>query len=481
MIFKAEVIRALKWTVIGRFSTQIVSWVITILLIRLLMPGDYGLMAMATVFSGLFALVAEIGLGSSLVQSTDVSERQMRQVFAIVLLSNFAIFVVLVVGVAPLAALFFREPRLETIIQVVALQFVPAAFAVIPGAMLHREMLYAGRSAVEFVSSLCGSVLTLGLAYKGYGAWSLAWGGVLAATLRATGYVWLKPYNDLPLFDFKGCGQIVRFGRDVAANQLLFHFYSQADSLIVGKLLGRHDLGLYSVSMDLASLPASRLASILNQVAFPAMSKVKRDGGDVSPYVLKSIRGISLLSFPVMWGISSVSPEIIEGVLGNRWEAATMPLCLLSLIMPFRVLGPIIHAALQSVGRADISFRNTCFAAVVMCLAFVFGCQFGLVGLAWSWVVAFPAVFFANVARSCPYIDLRFKEVAAALSRPALVSGIMYAVVAMVRQLINLDPLSALSVLVVIGGATYIAGSLCFNRCGVSEAINLIRPVKQYS
>ena len=478
MSFRNRILSALKWTLIGRFGTQIISWVITVAVMRMLVPEDYGLVAMATIFCGLFSLVAEIGLGSSLVQAKEVSERQMRQVFGVVLLSNFSIFALLALGIAPLAAAFFAEPRLEQIIPIVALQFIPAAFGVIPGAILDRELLYRGCSLVDFGSSLCGGLLTLGLAYSGYGAWSLAWGNVLAAALRAVGLNVLKPYTELPLFDFSGSGTIFRFGRDVAANQLVFYFYSQADALIVGKLLGRHNLGLYSVSMDLASLPASRIASILNKVAFPAMSMVKRNGNQVNSYVLKSIRGISLISFPVMWGISCVSPEIVSVFLGNTWADATTALSILSLIMPFRVLGPIIHAALQSVGRADVSFRNTVSTAVVMCIAFVVGCQFGLNGVALAWLITFPGAFFANVHRACIHLEITMRDIISALYKPAAVSALMFGAVATTRQTLTIAPLPLLAVLIAVGGAVYLGGSLVFNKEGVNEVLRLLRPEK---
>ena len=445
---------------------------------HMLVPEDYGLVAMATIFSGLFSLVAEIGLGSSLVQTKEISTRQLRQVFAAVLLSNFSIFVFLSLVVAPLAASFFSEPRLERILPVVALQFIPAAFSVLPGAMLDRELSYRGRSLMDFLSSLSGGLLTLGLAFAGYGAWSLAWGTVLSASLNALGLNYLKPIKEYPLFDFSGSGPIFRFGRDVAANQLAFYFYSQADALIVGKLLGRHALGLYSVSMDLASLPASRIAAILNKVAFPSMSMVKRSGGQVNIYILKSMRGISLVSFPVMWGISSVSPEIVDGFLGSNWSNATTALSILSLIMPLRVLGPIIHGGLQSVGRADVSFRNTLWTGIVMCVAFVFGCQFGLIGVALAWLTAFPCAFLANVRRARAHLDITVREVTAALWKPMMASALMYAAVAFTRHNLALQSLHLLAILIVVGGATYIAGSLVFNRKGVDEIVGLIRPQK---
>ncbi|HPT49237.1 MAG TPA: lipopolysaccharide biosynthesis protein [Accumulibacter sp.] len=478
MSFRSQVLSALKWTLIGRFSTQFISWAITIVVMRLLVPEDYGLIAMATIFSGLFALVAEIGLGSSLVQAQEVSEVHLRQVFAIVLLSNFAVFLILALIVAPLAALFFAEPRLQSLIQVVALQFIPAAFCVLPSAILDREMQYRERSILDFTANLVGGLSTLAMAYGGYGPWSLAWGTVIAGALRAAGLCWLKPYKALPLFRFAGSGQMMRFGRDVAASQIVYYLYSQVDSLIVGKLLGRHDLGLYSVAINLASMPASRMASILNQVAFPAMSKAKRDGENVSFYILKSMRGISLVAFPVMWGMSSVTPEIVAGLLGDNWTAATMPLTLLCLIMPLRILGPIIHAGLQSVGHADVSFRNICTTAVVMCAAFIVGCQFGLFGLAMAWVLVLPVMFVANLARACPHFELPLSHALATTYKPAFASALMYGAVTSARQWLTLDALPQLAVLVVVGAVVYLIANLLFNKEGVSEFIRLLKPAK---
>lgn len=475
MSFRNQVLSALKWTVIGRFSTQLTSWAITIFVMRLLVPDDYGLVAMATIFSGLFALVAEVGLGSSLVQSKEISDRELRQVFAVVLLSNFSVFAALVILVAPLAAAFFGEPRLQLLIQITALQFIPAAFAVLPNALLDREMLYRGRSFVDFFSNLSGGCLTVVLAYQGFGPWSLAWGTVLTAFLRAIGLNWIQPYQSMPLFDFSGIGKIFRFGRDVAANQLVYYLYGQVDSLIVGKLLGKHDLGLYSVSMNLASMPASKMASVLNQVAFPALSKVKRDGGKVNHYITKSIRGISIIAFPVMWGMSSVSLEIVTGLIGEQWLPAVPALAILCLIMPLRVLGPIIHAGLQSVGRADVSFRNTLAAAVIMTLAFVVGCQFGLLGLAIAWAVAFPVVFTSNLIRAKPHLTLSLREVFGCIARPATACGLMYFTVAILRPWLDFPALLRLGILVAAGASVYVVASLLLNREGVSEARQLLK------
>lgn len=474
--FRSQVLSALKWTVIGRASTQLVSWGITIVVMRLLAPEDYGLIAMATLFSGLFAVVAEIGMGSSIIQTKDILPVQVRQVYGVVVLSNLAIVLILALIVAPLAALFFAEPRVEPVIRVVSLQFIPAIFAVIPSAMLDRDMAYRGRAAVDFSSTLGGAIFTLWLAYRGYGAFSLAWGPVVSGGLRALGLNWIKPYRELPSFDFSGVGHMLRFGRDVAANRLVYYFYSQADSFIVGKLLGKYELGLYSVAMNLASMPASRLAVTIDQVAFPAMSKIKREGGDIRQYVLGSLRCVSLVSFPAMWGMSCVAPELINVLLGENWVAATTALVLLCLVMPLRVLGPILHASLQSVGKANVSFRNTYTTAITMCVAFVAGCQFGLTGLAIAWVLGFPLCFLLAVFRGAPHLGMTLGEMLMALSRPMLLSGFMFGMVTGVREILPLHGLPLLVMLIVVGATTYATLSLMLNRDGLMEAWRLLRP-----
>lgn len=477
MSFHSQVLAALKWTVIGRISTQFVSWAITIVVMRLLAPADYGLLAMATLFSSLLAVIAEIGMGSSIIQSKGITPRQIRQIYGIVLLSNAGIVLLLSLVIAPTAAWFFAEPKVAPVVQAISLQFVPAAFGVIPSALLDREMAYKGRAVVGFVSAMSGAVLTLLLAYAGFHTFALVWGNVAAAAFSAIGLNWLKPYREWPLFDFSGIGHMIRFGRDVAANRLVYYFYSQADSFIVGKLLGKVDLGLYSVSMNLASMPASRLAVTIDQVAFPALAKVGREGGDTGQYILKSLRGISLLAFPVLWGMSCVAPELIFVLLGDSWGDAGLALRLLSLIMPLRVLGPIFHASLQSVGKANVSFRNTCTTALAMCVAFVIGCKFGLLGIALAWAVVFPLVFIFNTARTAPYLGITIGAIGGAVYKPMLASCLMYAVVTALRASCPLSSTLALLVLLVMGGAaTYLGASFALNREGLFEAWRMLRP-----
>ena len=443
--------------------------------LRLVGPEDYGLMALAAIFSAFFALLSELGLGSAVVRSQDIEPRQLRQIFGIVLLSNTSICILVAFFIAPLASSFFGEARLELVLQVIVLQFLPAAFGVVPAALLTRDMKFQGRAVVDFASSFGGALITLAMAHWGYGVFALAWGSVAIAAIRAVGLNTLSPFVEMPLFQFSGSGTLLNFGRNVVQTQFLWFFYSQADAFIVGKVLGKHDLGIYSVSMDLASLPASRVSGILNQVVFPTLSKIQRDGGTIGKPLLKGMRGVSLLSFPVMWGISSVSPELIQAFLGEKWLEAILPLSLLCLIMPLRVLSPLMHNGLYAVGRADVSFQITGVTAAVMCSAFLVGVQFGLIGLSLAWVLVFPVVFMFNLLRAGKYLNLGAMEIISTLFRPALASGLMFVAVTITRQVLPWSHLFNLMILVMAGMFTYSLFTFTFNSEGLQDARNMIR------
>lgn len=144
--------------------------------------------------------------------------------------------------------------------------------------------------------------------------------------------------------------------------------------------------------------------------------------------------------------------------------------------MPLRMLGPILHAALQSVGRADISFKNTCTSAAVMCVAFAVGCQFELLGVALSWLFVYPLVFLFNVSRASAHLEMKMSEFLFSLTKPALVSALMYLSVWLTRGALTLTPLVLLGVLPLVAILVYFAVSLAINREGFLEIMHMVRP-----
>lgn len=432
-------------------------------------------MAVSGIFNALLVLVADLGIYNSIIQAKDPSPEQVRKLFGIVVISNAVAGILMAVIIAPLAAAFFGDERLTAVIQVIALQFLPAAFSVVPSALLAREMRFRARAITDFVANVSGGIITVLLALTDYGVFSLAWGGVGLAVVRMLMLNYTAPHPGLPLFSFTGCGEMFHFGRYVAQSQLTWFFYSQADSFIIGKVLGKHLLGIYSVSMDLASIPATRISAILYQVVGPTLAKIHREGGKVGWYIVKGVSGLCLASFPVMWGISSVAPEFVQAVLGEKWLEATVPLSILCFIMPLRVASPLIHSALNSVGRADVSFRLTWITALLMCSAYLVGAQFGLQGVALAWAIMYPTVFMYNLVGAQKHIGIGWTQITAAMARPAFVSALMYAAIALMRPFLPWTALINMAVLITTGIVAYVGFSFIFNRKGINEARDLLK------
>lgn len=472
---RSSVLSGLRWTAGARIVSQVFTWAMTIFVIRLLAPGDYGLLAMANIFVAFLMLMSEIGLGLSIVQAEKVSEHQLKQMFGLIIISNLCLCLLLLIA-APFLAVFFNEPRLSAVIRALAVQFPLVAITAIPKALLERKMDFRPASLLEAFSAISNGLAVLLLAFYGYGVWALVWGNLVGMTLRAIGFQIMSPFRAWPSFSLSGMRQFVFFGGHVTLARMLWFFYSQIDVFIVGKLLGKELLGLYSVSMHLAGLPVQRVSSVLNQVAMPAFSRVQNDLSAASAHFLKAARVMAFIVFPVSWGMSSVAPDLVALVLGQNWAGAVMPLLLLCLIMPLRMLSSMIPAAVQGLGKPEVSVMNQVSACIVMPIAFVLGANWGVLGISIAWVVAFPLVLAGNLQRAMPVIGLNAQQLFRSQIGPAASAAGMWMAVELFHSILASAPIfPRLCILILIGVATYIALSRLLNREGMQEAWSMLR------
>jgi O-antigen/teichoic acid export membrane protein len=472
----ARAARALRWAAGATAVAQLVTWAMTILVIRLLSPSDYGLMAMATVFVSFLMIINELGLGAALVQQRDLNLEATRRIFGATLLVNTA-FMLLLMLAAPLFAVFFGEERLTAIIRVLAVQFVISAFEVVPVARLERELNFKRKSLCNLVAAIGGGATTLVLAWEGFGVWSLVYGNLTLVTLRAVGYNVAAPFPHLPLFGFAGIRGALRFGGFVMLERAMWSLYSQADVFIVGKLLGAHVLGIYAVAMHLASLIMHKTGGVLYEVAFPTFSRAQEQGALFRDYLLRSMAILAVLSFPVFVGIASVAPELVAALLGASWEAAVPALALLSLVMPIRMASNLLPPALQGVGRPDVSVQNLLIALIVMPIAFAIGTRWGLEGVCLAWLFAFPLVWLAMLVRSRMALGVEVAEMLRPLLVPAACATAMFAAVSASRPLLEgVEPaVVRLASLCALGAAVFLGSMTLVGRERLLDVLALAR------
>lgn len=478
MSLRNDVLHSLKWLAGARFAGQIIAWAITLVVIRILKPSDYGLMAIAGLLIGFAALFQELGLYSAIVQKRDLTDRQIEQAFGFLIIVNTAIYI-LVFAIAPLLASFFGDPRLINIVRVLGIQFPLASIGVVQDAMLSRSMRFKQKSLANLAVTLGNGITTLSFALAGAGVWALVWGSLAGSVIRPVALSVAARHWCRPRFSRKGMGDMLHFGSYVTASRLLWYVYSQSDVFIIGKLLGKEILGFYSIAMQLASLPMQKVSAMLDQVGFAAYSSIQTDIAAIRSHFLKAIRILSFLSFPVFWGLSAISPDLVVVVLGKRWEPAIIPLQLLGLVMPIRMIGHGSGSVLTAIGKPQIGTLNTLMALVIMPPAFFIGTYYGgLVGAALAWIIGYPILVLARLRFSLPPLGLTTRRYFAAMGGPAAAGVVMYLTVILARETIAeplLGSIAGMVLLIAAGALIYPAIMWFFWRKNCLEFIDLVR------
>lgn len=434
---RERVVSGVMWLTATRASGQLISWIITIFVVRVLSPEDYGLMGMAIFFTGLLFLLNELGLGTAIVQRAELSPSQLSNLRWLILLINAAIFVLLQV-VAPAVAAYFNEPRLTNIIRVLAITFLINGFGVPSASILQREMAFKEKASAEVAGNLAGGVATLALALNGWGVWSLVGGNLLLRFVTTALYCVYRPPTFQRFRSADNLGLFVQFGFQVAVSRILWYFSATADVAIVGKVLGSVQLGYYSLAFQYASLPLEKFVTILNEIAFPSFSSVQADTKTLQRHFLRLVHFVALVTFPIFIGLSLVAHSAVEVLLGAKWLPIVLPLQLLCVVSCFRAIETINMPVTLARGRPRVAVYNTLLTAILLPPSFYIGArQGGIMGVAIAWLLVRPLVFAAVTSRTLTVVELGVARYARCLLHPTLGSLAMTAVVVMMGNLLT--------------------------------------------
>lgn len=409
----------------GRFAGQMISWLITILVMRLLSPEDYGIAAMGATLITLISLISEFGFGTAVVQAKEISREQCASVFGAALIFGLCAFAVVML-LSPLVSTFYNDERVSKVIQLSGLTFLLASLSTIPDAMLRRQLNFKTLSLIDFGATLVGSAVTYTLALLDFAYWSLILGPLAYSACRTIALHGVVSERVFPSLRIGLAVSLIRFGGQVAIARLAGYAVTQSDIIFAGRFLGKEALGLYTVALDLALMPINKVMSIVNQIALPALAKTSRERPEAQgDELLAGLRLVAYVIFPCLWGIAAIAPWLLPALLGDKWLPAIAPLQIVALALPMRVVSNFISTATVSFGRADIEIKDKLTSALVFPLSFFIGVQYGVVGLAAAWCAALPISLLINLRRTRVAFGIGTLEVLGSLFKPCLLSAAM--------------------------------------------------------
>jgi|SRR5882762_4269024 len=472
---RRRLVEGVFWLTAVKVFSQVISWIITIYVIRILSPDDYGLMAMAGVYFSFILLFNEVGLGAAIVQKKDLNQEDRSNIAWAVLSLNLVLYALSFVA-APLVAAFYNEPRVTEVIRAISIIFVVRGFGMVPSSMMAREMIFSRPSLAELIANISAALATLWLAMEGFGVWSLVYGMILSEIVRNILYFLFYPWKPEFSFSFSKVKDLIHFGSKVAVARLVWYLYANMDLLIAGKILGKTQLGYYAIAVQFAFMPLDKMGSTISQVSFPAFSKVQDDPALLRRYFLKMVNLIAFASFPACWGIFLVAESVVPLLLSAKWLPAILPMQILSVVTAFRAIHLVNSPLEMAVGRPEITIRNFAIIVSVMAVSLLIGSSYGLDGLAYSWLVC-PVVSLFTTSITLKLIGLSLAAYLKVLRHPFFGTGFMVLAVLLAQKLVLIDHglMAQAAGSAALGVASYFLYYLLFNREMFAEARRMLK------
>jgi O-antigen/teichoic acid export membrane protein len=474
--FGDTVRRAVIWRSGSQIVAQLVQWTATFLVIRILSPSDYGLFAMTGVVLTFLNMLNGYGLASGLIREPDVTERQVRQLFGMLLLLNGTLALAQL-ALAPVAAAYYRHPEVADLLRVQALLYLTTPFVALPLALLSRRMDFRHQAKANILASVASAGTALGGALAGWGVWTLVAAPIVLFAVRAVVMTIAARSLVWPLFDFRGAGHLARYGGVMAASQLFWFLQTQADVFIAGRHMGAHLLGIYTTALFLAQIFVSKVVPPLNEVAFSAYARLHGVEGDPLPRgFLRAVRVVMAVALPFYAGLAATAEPLVATMLGGKWAEVAPVVRLLALAMPFMTLQALLTPACDARGKPGVGVRNGAVGAVLLAVAFLIGVRFGPIGLALGWVAAYPVYLFVSLGRALPVIGVSARAVAESVLPALLAALAMGATVVLVDSVLPALPaVGRLAVLVAVGVPAYAGWLFAFARPLLRELIAVAR------
>jgi O-antigen/teichoic acid export membrane protein len=396
--FDRFLIHSIAWTGIGRWITQIISWIATPIVARLLSPGDYGVASMAMVFIGFVQLINQFGLGSAIIQRRDLSEDQIARIGGLSVLLG-AFFVVLSLVVGPAVARALGSAAVAPVIAVLSVTFLTTALQSLPRALLTRDLKFRHLAVMDGMEAIVQTSATLILAFLGFRYWALVLGAVVARTTAMALALRWRSHRLASPGALKTIAEPVRVGFHVVVTNIAFYTYNNADLAIIGRRLGAAALGSYTVGTSLASIPVDRLSGLVASATPGIFAAVQQDRLALRRYLLALTEGVALLTFPVAIGLALVAEEFVLVVLGTPWREAIAPLRVLALVAMFRSVLILLTGALIPTGHAKRLMHATLVMVFVLPPLFYVATAWGTLGVAVVWLTAYPLISVAFAMR----------------------------------------------------------------------------------
>ena len=457
----SKILRSSGWVAVSYGGRSVLTMLATLVLARLLVPHDFGVVAFASTFVLILEHVQASGLAAAIVYRRDDVRRAAGTALVFATLTGVLLSVVNFFLAGPITRLF-HVPDAKHVMQALSVLFIIRGIAAGSGAILERNLDFKGRAAGELGAGITQVTLSVSLAVAGAGVWSLVAGQIGAALVQSLAFWLLTPWRPNPRYaSWSMLRQMMGYGRFVSASGILGLINETIDNMFVARLLGAQQLGYYAITFRLADFPTGVVGYVVGRVMFPAYSLVQEDMDAFRRAFVQNMQRVALLVLPIAVTLLVAAKPVILGLLGEKWLPTVGPMRILALYTVIRGFASCAGPVFAALGRPQlILFWSVPHTLVAVPALFLLIPRIGLNGAALAMVVAFAASGVPALAHAVRLLHLSRSTLARDLARPVACSGILAVGLAGLLPVVDGLPYVAGFLLVVVGGAAlYVAAA----------------------
>lgn len=433
-IMKNKFFSSVFWKFNEQISSQIITFIISIILARLLTPNDYGTVALINIFIVIADVFVTSGLGSSLIQSNTVNDDDFSTIFYINEIISIILYMFIYVS-APYIATFYHNGELIIIIRILALKLPLSAFNAIQQAYVSKYLMFRKVFISTTIAAIISGIIGVICAYSNLGVWAL-----VLQYLTNTIIISILLYSQLDwhpslIFKWKKAKPLIKFGWKILLTSLLGQVFNQLRPLLLGKFYTPTDLAFYNRGQKFPDLVSLNIDGTISAVLFPVMSKHNSNLLGVKKMTRTSIKMTTFIIMPLMFGMAATSKAIILLLLTEKWIFSVPYMQFLCIAAAFGTVSNANMQALSAIGRSDVLLRLELIKKPIYILFLIIGVKISVLAVAYTMMIYSILVMFINAFPNIKLLNYNIKEQFTDIMPALSASIIMYIIVNIVGQI----------------------------------------------
>jgi O-antigen/teichoic acid export membrane protein len=471
---KSKTLRAFFWSFMERIGQQGIQFFMTIILARLLMPEEFGLIAMLSIFIAIAYSFINSGFGQALIQKKDATHIDECSIFYFNILVGFLAAGLLCIA-APWIADFYKQPQLILMTYALSLNLIINAFSMVQRTLCTKQIDFKTQLKVSAISTVISGAIAIAMAYNGYGVWSLvalSLGDNLFRTILWWGFSTWRPSR---IFNFNSLRTMFAFGSRILGFGLLEAVFQNGYLMVIGKLFSPMSLGFYSRADTVQQFPVNNITVIINQVTFPVFSSVQDDKHRLKRGVSMVLTMQGMIIFPLMVGLAIVTRPLVLVLFTEKWLPCVPYLQLLCMV---GMLYPIISTnmnVLNAQGHSKLFLRLEVLKKFLFILAIAITYRWGIIAMIYGQIALSCFAYFLSTYYTGKMLDYPITEQIRDLIPSLALTGIMGLGVYVLKYIPFTNQLALLSIQIIAGLMLYAGGCYIFRVSSFMEIIKLIQ------